>query len=46
MDRTAVMASAESADLDEDDEDAILAAIQIDDFQANVQHSLEQEDQE
>ena len=40
------MASAEGADLDEDDEDAILDAIQTDDFQANVQHSLEQEDQE
>ena len=28
------------------DEDAILHAIQTDDFEANVQHSLDQEDQE
>ena len=28
------------------DEDAILHAIQTDDFEANVQHSIDQEDQE
>ena len=40
------MEAAERADMDEEDEDAILDAIQTDSFEVNVEHGLDQEDQE